>query len=233
MHPALPKCLALLYVQYFLSNTTTHSSPPDYQYIHIMLPNPLASISRRAYELAEAHADVIGKLVGVMHASILSGAKSRFSRNMLYAFLFLIAIAGLLFRAIRGVRQSPAASSETTERNNPDKAGSCSHNPSSSKLANRPPGIWIPMEFRRPVATPYPGWDIRKTEPLPYRPFKFGPGHITMGLRAMNWDEWIELDNRYLEWHAIKAKRIQQRGPKCCKTAPEAYDGAIELLEEL
>lgn len=109
-------------------------------------------------------------------------------------------------------------------------------NPSSSqtvKSPSRPPGVWNPVDFQRPAASPYPDWDIKTTEPLPYRPFKFGPGHITMGIRAMKWDEWIELDNRYLEWQAIKAKRIEERGDKCCKTAPEAYDAAIELLEEL
>ncbi|KAI9696100.1 MAG: hypothetical protein M1836_005931 [Candelina mexicana] len=42
-----------------------------------------------------------------------------------------------------------------------------------------------------------------------------------------------ELDNHYLKFHADKARRIQERGPKCCKTAPEAFDGAVELLEEL
>lgn len=64
----------------------------------------------------------------------------------------------------------------------------------------------------------------------------------------MKWDEWIgmpspystslltytpELDNHYLRYHADKAQRIAERGAKCCKTAPEAMDGAIELLEEL
>ncbi|KAK5272007.1 hypothetical protein LTR16_012759, partial [Cryomyces antarcticus] len=54
-----------------------------------------------------------------------------------------------------------------------------------------------------------------------------------MGLRNMQWDEWIELDNHYAKFHADKAKRIAERGPKCCKTAPEAYEGAVEMLEEL
>ncbi|KAL2006702.1 hypothetical protein VTN00DRAFT_9370 [Thermoascus crustaceus] len=54
-----------------------------------------------------------------------------------------------------------------------------------------------------------------------------------MGLRSMKWDEWIELDNHYPRYHADKARRIRERGEKCCKTAPEAMDGAIELLEEL
>lgn len=106
-------------------------------------------------------------------------------------------------------------------------------NVSSSKPRSRPPGVWIPMGFERPVVSPYLGWDAQKTKPIPYRPFKYGPYHVTMGLRAMKWDEWIELDNRFLEWHRIKAKRIQERGIQSCRTAPEAYDGALELLEDL
>ena len=76
-------------------------------------------------------------------------------------------------------------------------------------------------------------WDVHTSEPLPYRPFKHGPYHITMGLRTMQWDEWIELDNHYLKFHADKKRRIDERGEKCCRTAPEVMDGAIELLEEL
>lgn len=54
-----------------------------------------------------------------------------------------------------------------------------------------------------------------------------------MGLRSMQWDDWIELDSEFLKFHAIKAVRIAERGVKCCKTAPEARNAAIELLEEL
>ena len=46
-------------------------------------------------------------------------------------------------------------------------------------------------------------------------------------------DGYIELDNHYLRYHADKAQRIKDRGSKCCRTAPEAMDAAIELLEEL
>jgi alpha-1,2-mannosyltransferase len=49
----------------------------------------------------------------------------------------------------------------------------------------------------------------------------------------MSWDNWIELDNQYLEFHALKAQRIAERGEKCVKTDPEAYAAACELLEEL
>ncbi|KIN08433.1 hypothetical protein OIDMADRAFT_107520 [Oidiodendron maius Zn] len=42
-----------------------------------------------------------------------------------------------------------------------------------------------------------------------------------------------ELDKHYLKFHADKAKRILDRGPKCSRTDPSAFDGAVELLEEL
>lgn len=49
----------------------------------------------------------------------------------------------------------------------------------------------------------------------------------------MDWEEWIELDNHYPTYHAAKAKRIAERGERCCRTAPEAQGAAMELLEEL
>lgn len=51
----------------------------------------------------------------------------------------------------------------------------------------------------------------------------------------MDWDEWIELDNHYLKYHADKAQRIAERGNKCFRTDPDpiVFDGAVELLEEL
>ncbi|KAF3918715.1 hypothetical protein AA313_de0208705 [Arthrobotrys entomopaga] len=56
---------------------------------------------------------------------------------------------------------------------------------------------------------------------------------ILTGLRKGNFYEWIELDNEFLKLHAIKKERIETRGDKCCKTAPEALDATIELLEML
>lgn len=51
--------------------------------------------------------------------------------------------------------------------------------------------VWEPQDFKRPEASPYPDWDVYTTKPIPYRPFRYGPYHITMGLRNMKWDEWI------------------------------------------
>nr|POE93594.1 hypothetical protein CFP56_19606 [Quercus suber] len=103
------------------------------------------------------------------------------------------------------------------------------------KPTDRPPGTWTPVDFQRPKAPPYPGWSVHTSKPLPYRPFRYGPYHITMGLRTMPWDEWIELDNDYLKFHTEKKRRIAERGVRCCRTdpSPQVMDGAVELLEEL
>lgn len=54
-----------------------------------------------------------------------------------------------------------------------------------------------------------------------------------MGLRNIKVEEWIELDNDYPRFHREKAHRILDRGSRCCRTTPEAYSAAVELLEEL
>jgi hypothetical protein len=54
-----------------------------------------------------------------------------------------------------------------------------------------------------------------------------------MGLRSIRPEDWIELDNHFPKYHAEKARRIHDRASKCCKTAPEAYPAALELLQEL
>ncbi|KAF2711420.1 hypothetical protein K504DRAFT_453268 [Pleomassaria siparia CBS 279.74] len=102
------------------------------------------------------------------------------------------------------------------------------------RAAEREPGVWIPQPFKRPCPPAYPSWDVATTKPLPYRPFRYGPKYnVTMGLRTMHWDDWIELDSDYMKYHDLKAQRIAERGSKCSTTAPEAMDGAMELLEEL
>ncbi|MCJ1260815.1 hypothetical protein MMC22_000678 [Lobaria immixta] len=147
---------------------------------------------------------------------------------VIYGVLFLSGVTWFLITAALK-RKRPI----TKRVGSPDLEKPGANRGTSFKPPVRAPGAWTPVDFKRPTAAPYPNWDVHKTEPIPYRPFKYGPSHITMGLRNMDWDEWIELDNQYLEWHGVKAKRIEERGDRCCRTAPEAYDGAVELLEEL
>ncbi|KAK4653345.1 hypothetical protein QC762_512460 [Podospora pseudocomata] len=105
--------------------------------------------------------------------------------------------------------------------------------PTLEKSPERQWGHWVPSSFRFPTPEPYPDWSIETTKPLPYRPFRYGPVyHVTMGLRKAQYEDWIELDNQFPKYHAEKQKRIALRGDKSCKTHPEAYPAAMELLQE-
>ncbi|KAH7384934.1 hypothetical protein BKA64DRAFT_153497 [Cadophora sp. MPI-SDFR-AT-0126] len=143
---------------------------------------------------------------------------------ILYGALLVAIVSWLLVRAIQYLKQPSYSSRPSTPTI--EKAAR------SFKSPERKPGVWEPMDFKRPTAPPAPNWNVHTTKPNAYRPFRHGPYHITMGLRNMNWDEWIELDNHYLKFHADKAKRIEERGSKCSYTDPIAFDGAVELLEE-
>ncbi|CAF1026145.1 unnamed protein product [Adineta steineri] len=99
----------------------------------------------------------------------------------------------------------------------------------------RPFGKWTPVDFQAPSPAAYPDWSIETTNPLPYRPFKYGPEYfITMGTRRLDWDDWIELDNQWIRYHNEKLARLTgERASRLCKTAPEAYDAALETMELL
>ena len=161
-------------------------------------------------------------------------AKATLRTQPSVAFVGLLLGCGLLWFLIAVYVRFSKPTRHRINSPDPEKPGSSTtKTPTKFKAPDRKPGVWIPVDFKRPVATPYPGWDLHETRPIPYRPFKYGPYYITMGLRTMRWDEWIELDNRYLEYHAIKAMRIRKRGQSCCRVAPEAFDAAMELLQEL
>lgn len=147
---------------------------------------------------------------------------------LLYGLFFSSCLVWVIIRVLTRPNQR-----QLRRPNSPDPEKPSSRRASTFKAPEREPGVWNPVDFKRPKAEPYPDWDVHRSEPLPYRPFRHGPYHITMGLRTMQWDEWIELDNQYLRYHEDKKRRIAERGEKCCRTAPEAYDGAVELLKEL
>ncbi|KAJ5167128.1 uncharacterized protein N7482_005909 [Penicillium canariense] len=149
--------------------------------------------------------------------------------DLVGAFLVINLCACLVVTIFRKWKSS----NQTARTSTPDLEKPTSKSSTREKVT-RKFGEWTPSAFKRPTAPPYPDWDVHTSKSIPYRPFRYGPKYfVTMGLRSMKWDEWIELDNHYLKYHADKKKRLKERGEKCCRTAPEAMDGAIELLEEL
>ncbi|KAG7926032.1 hypothetical protein KL925_003794 [Ogataea polymorpha] len=96
---------------------------------------------------------------------------------------------------------------------------------------NRKFGHWTPEQFTYPPVKPYPEWSIEKTKPIAYRAFKH-TYFITMGIRNMEWDSWIELDNEWHKYHARKLQRLEEKNSDLYGTSPDAWDGVLELLEE-
>ncbi|ODV80869.1 uncharacterized protein CANTADRAFT_47411 [Suhomyces tanzawaensis NRRL Y-17324] len=103
----------------------------------------------------------------------------------------------------------------------------------AQKVSNkdRKYGHWVPETFVTPLPQEYPHWDYEKTKPLPYRAFKHRY-NVTMGIRNMEWDNWIELDNEWELYHNEKLRRIQERGTELYETSNQATDAAYELLDE-
>ena len=150
--------------------------------------------------------------------------------GMYYAILALLILTGTATFILRKRRLAEQAGRPRT----PTAPGLEKATNGSSKAPPREWGKWTPSDFRMPKPDPYPNWSIEHTKPLPYRPFRYGPKyHVTMGLRSVKHVDWIELDNHFPRYHADKKRRIAERGDKLCRTAPEAYPAAVELLEEL
>ncbi|CDK28081.1 unnamed protein product [Kuraishia capsulata CBS 1993] len=103
--------------------------------------------------------------------------------------------------------------------------------PEKANNKNRKYGHWTPEIFELPEPEEYKDWSITETRPVPYRAFKH-TYYITMGIRAMEWDKWIELDNEWPKYHNRKLQRIKEKGAELYGTLPEAYPAAMELLAE-
>lgn len=71
--------------------------------------------------------------------------------------------------------------------------------------------------------------------PKLYRPFHHGPNPITMGIRKLNWNNWIEMDSYFLRYHETKALELKKYFKEHVKYVDNAVtrDACFELNEEL
>jgi hypothetical protein len=119
-------------------------------------------------------------------------------KMVLYGLALLALVSWLLLRATQYFKKPtdyPPRTPDVEKRGSyfkapPREPGGLYHS-MVTKLAIDGLTVWEPMDFKRPTAPPAPDWDVHTSKPKPYRPFRHGPYHITMGLRNMNWDEWI------------------------------------------
>ncbi|KAJ6624901.1 hypothetical protein B0H10DRAFT_1784043, partial [Mycena sp. CBHHK59/15] len=94
------------------------------------------------------------------------------------------------------------------------------------------------QSFSYPAFAPSPHAP-RDIKPPMYRPFRWGEYHVTMGIRSMQWGEWIELDDQYDAYHRIRKDRIACKGREAVDVLPPSlrtHDGAdapVRLVHEL
>ncbi|KAI0772524.1 hypothetical protein BD413DRAFT_45757 [Trametes elegans] len=104
---------------------------------------------------------------------------------------------------------------------------------------DRQPGDWDPVHFDYPRLDPSEE-HFSNVKPIPYRPFKWGDYHVTMGIRSMPWDEWLELDREFPQFHRVADHRIRTRGDRLVIVHPEqpgivpsGHAAAEELMYEI
>jgi hypothetical protein len=89
--------------------------------------------------------------------------------------------------------------------------------------------------FKTPLPSPLIDFKLDTTDPKLYRPFRHGQNFITMGIRKMNWNEWIEMDSNFLRYHDRKVLELEKDLSAHVAYVDNAVtrDGCFEMYEEL
>ncbi|KAL1939749.1 hypothetical protein VTO73DRAFT_9782 [Trametes versicolor] len=110
--------------------------------------------------------------------------------------------------------------------------------PTKASQKDRAPGEWEPQPFDYPRLEPSKE-HFSNVKPIPYRPFKWGDYHVTMGIRNMPFEDWIELDREFPQFHKVCDYRIRTRGDRLVCVQPEqpgivasGHAAAEELMYE-
>ncbi|KAL4895057.1 hypothetical protein BDV59DRAFT_200314 [Aspergillus ambiguus] len=99
-------------------------------------------------------------------------------------------------------------------------------------FASQPPKT---EPFQTPRPQPLNDFDPETNEPKLYRPFRRGPNFITMGIRKLNWDDWIEMDSYFMRYHEVKKAELEKDLDAHVKYVNNAVtrDACFEVYEEL
>lgn len=93
----------------------------------------------------------------------------------------------------------------------------------------------LPPQFKTPLPAPLKDFDLDASKPQVYRPFRHGKNHITMGIRKLDWNNWIELDSNYVRYHDLKVSELEKDIDAHVQYVDDAVtrDACFEMLEEL
>ncbi|KAJ9259875.1 hypothetical protein DTO195F2_4752 [Paecilomyces variotii] len=90
-------------------------------------------------------------------------------------------------------------------------------------------------QFKTPLPVALNDFNVESKTPQLYRPFRHGPNFITMGIRKMDWNEWIEMDSYFKWYHDMKVSELENDLDAHIKYVDNAVtrDACFEVLEEL
>jgi hypothetical protein len=93
----------------------------------------------------------------------------------------------------------------------------------------------VEKAFTTPLPEPLLDFDPDAKTPKLYRPFRHGPNYVTMGIRKLDWNNWIEMDSYFLRYHDLKASELKKDFDGHIKYVdqPPIKDACFELYDEL
>ncbi|KUJ15783.1 uncharacterized protein LY89DRAFT_734932 [Mollisia scopiformis] len=80
---------------------------------------------------------------------------------------------------------------------------------------------------------PFPGFDVSSTLPFPYRPFRAGRYTMTMGIRKMPEDDWLVIDNLYLQEQELRRHLLRTNREGVLQCLPKAEEACKEALQAI
>ncbi|KAF7289107.1 hypothetical protein HMN09_01358900 [Mycena chlorophos] len=165
---------------------------------------------------------------------ILSSLTDSERRSYVVPILGLTA-AGVVLLGLR--RRRPGRKPTQLDADMPKKEGT-----------KRAFGEWIPQHFVYPAVSSAP-YLLHEMKPPMYRPFRWGEYHVTMGIRSMQWNEWIEAHDQFESYYRIRQHRLAIKPQELLIVQPPSVrenvgqdekvhigggaEAAIELVHEL
>jgi hypothetical protein len=78
---------------------------------------------------------------------------------------------------------------------------------------------------------PLPFFDVSKTKPRRYRPWKAGKYNMTMGIRKMPEEDWLVIDNKYEEEQSFRRYLLENQRDGVMQVRPCAEEACEEALD--
>ncbi|KIJ70420.1 hypothetical protein HYDPIDRAFT_105135 [Hydnomerulius pinastri MD-312] len=148
------------------------------------------------------------------------------SETLLRTLIPIILQALAIFAAYKVLKWTRKGTSVKPEAGNASVVSGTARDKDANK--NREHGEWISQRFEYPAITPCP-YELKDVKPVPYRPFRWGEYHVTMGIRTMPWSEWIELDSSYSLYQRVRNFRLRKRGRNVVRVLPTREDDTVKV----